>query len=172
MFARLSRSSAATLRLFMKIIGCPKAFKYIRSPIKHPDQRRDPQPYIKENTLNACLQSRPNIHFLSWSWRTFPRIGSPLGPGGTLRNGLLVYRTNTTVAKRATKRPICQWFESSSNSGWLEWEPRLARGASPALIIAATCGRWDISKALYGSTDPSGVYVHAGVLVDCSAELI
>jgi hypothetical protein len=29
MFARLSRSSKAVLRLFMTIMGCPKAFKYI-----------------------------------------------------------------------------------------------------------------------------------------------
>jgi hypothetical protein len=49
---------------------------------------------------NFRLHSLPNIQPLFWSWSALPRIGRPFGPGGTLRHGLLTYRTVRMMTRR------------------------------------------------------------------------
>jgi hypothetical protein len=80
------------------------------------------------------LQSRPNIHVLSRSRRACPRTGRPLGPGGTLRHGLLTYRIATITAKIPTRRPMRS--ENSPRSRWSKGRNWVRGGMGPSLLIS------------------------------------
>ena len=70
------------------------------------DKSRDSQWLAETKTDSRCfrLKSFSNSQALSFSSRTFPRRGSPFGPGGTFRQGLLAYSTARMMAMMAKVR--------------------------------------------------------------------